>query len=155
MWFLVYLCDDRVGHALQKSVCTELQLICVENMTLILWCSRLMCLIYTNYGLYSLHCCRDRTVRKDEVHKSHLQSGSCRTRFYFMNDNARLRRVQLGDDFLDDICRADFPACSPDLSFVQYFWDALGSQGTAKQVHQDFYTRAFTLVVSVATCCRQ
>lgn len=158
MWFLVYLCDDSVQHALQKSVCTELQLICVEDMTLILRCSRLMCLIYANYGIYSLHCCRNRTVRKDEVHKCHLESGSCRTRFYFMNDNARPRKVPFGDDFLEgggDIYSAEFLACSPKLSFVQYFWDALGSHETAKQVHQDFYTRAFTLVVFVAICCRQ
>ncbi|GFW46254.1 transposable element Tcb2 transposase [Trichonephila clavipes] len=53
---------------------------------------------------------------------------ACGPEFILMDDNARLHRALLVDEFLksEDIRRIDCPARSPNLNPIEHVWDALG-----------------------------
>ena len=55
--------------------------------------------------------------------------------FIFMDDNARLHKVRLVEDYLEseDIHRMDWPAKSPDLNPIEHAWYALGRAVATRQ----------------------
>ncbi|GFS87415.1 transposable element Tcb2 transposase [Trichonephila clavipes] len=55
--------------------------------------------------------------------------------FILMDDNCRLHRANLVEDFLfeEGIVRMEWPACYPDMNPIQHVWDALGRRVAGRQ----------------------
>ncbi|GFW97508.1 transposable element Tcb2 transposase [Trichonephila clavipes] len=55
--------------------------------------------------------------------------------FILMDDNFRLHRANLVEDFLfeEGIVRMEWPACSPDMNPIEHVWDALGRRVAGRQ----------------------
>ncbi|GFT66955.1 transposable element Tcb2 transposase [Trichonephila clavipes] len=55
--------------------------------------------------------------------------------FILMDDNCRLYRANLVEDFLfeEGIVRMEWPACSPDMNPIEHVWDAIGRRVTSHQ----------------------
>ncbi|GFW19292.1 transposable element Tcb2 transposase [Trichonephila clavipes] len=62
-------------------------------------------------------------------------AAAIRDDFILMDDNCRLHRANLVEDFLFEkgIVRMECPACSPDMNPIEHVWDALGRRVAGRQ----------------------
>ncbi|GFT01114.1 transposable element Tcb1 transposase [Trichonephila clavipes] len=74
----------------------------------------------------------DRPNYRDVIPEQyvHLFRGALRTKFVFMDDNARVRRANIVSECLqsEDITHMDWPAFSQDWNLIEHVWDMVGRQ---------------------------
>ncbi|GFV79775.1 transposable element Tcb1 transposase [Trichonephila clavipes] len=76
-------------------------------------------------------------IYRDVILEQHVRlfRGTMGAEFRFMVDNARPRRADIIDEYLqsEDIPRMDWPAYSPDLNPIEHMWDMLDRRIAARQ----------------------